>query len=280
LLRGELVVFSTLSPGRRLALAAGGVVAVLALLVLGCAAVIHQAQPRGSRHAADPATSAGSPAPPVSAAGELTGALTPAQSAGVASDIALLTAAPAVAPATSSRYPAISGAAKSQPDLYAREFATRLLTQDYRTPRTELLEWVQSESVQSGEPRVVGLVPAELRPKLAVYSVTEAIDGSAVPVPSQRDWADWAARRAFTTVTIQKVVEPLKWAEAVASGDLVDPGITAREVDALVVTHWTERGTPKTSTHSIALSLSLEGPPSRAGYGFVTAVTYQSVAVS
>jgi hypothetical protein len=270
-------VFSTLSPGRRLALAAGGVVAVLALLVLGCAAVIHQAQPRGSRHDARPASSV---APPTSAPGALTGALTPAQSAGVASDIALLTATPAVAPSTSSRYPAITGVAKSQPDLYAREFATRLLTQDYRTPRADLLAWVQSESVHSSEPRVVGLVPTELRPKLAVYSVTEAVDGSAVPVPSQHDWADWAARRAFTTVTIQKVVEPLKWSEAVASGELVDPGITAREVDALVVTHWTERGTPKTSTHSIALSTSLEGPPARAGYGFVTAVTYQSVAVS
>jgi len=273
-------VFSTLSPGRRLAFAAGGVLALLALLVLGCAAVIHQAQPRGSGHDDRSATSAGTAVPPVSAPGSLTGALTPAQSAGVASDIALLTAAPAVVPATSSRHPAITGVTRSQPDLYAREFATRLLTQDYRAPRADLLAWVQSESVRSEEPRVVGLVPVELRPKLAVYSVTEAVDGSAVPVPSQQDWADWAARRAFTTVTVQKVVEPLKWSEAVASGELVDPGITAREVDALVVTHWTEHGTPKTSTHSIALSLSLEGPPSRGGYGFVTAVTYQSVAVS
>jgi hypothetical protein len=279
-LRGELVVFSTLSPGRRLALAAGGVLAVLALLVLASAAVIHQAQPHRSRHDDRMATSAGPAAPPVAAPGALTGALTPAQSAGIASDIASLTAAPAVTPATSSRYPAITGAARFQPDLYARQFATRLLTQDYRTSRADLLAWVQSESVQSSEPRVVGLVPAELRPKLAVYSVTQAVDGSAVAVPSQRDWAQWAARRAFTTVTIQKVVEPLKWSEAVASGELVDPGITAREIDAVVVTHWTERGTQKTSTHSIALSLSLEAPPAHNGYGFVTAVTYQSVTVS
>ena len=273
-------MFSTLSPGRRLAFAAGGVVAVLALLVLGCAAVIHQAQPRGSRHDAGSAPSAVPPVSSVSAPGSLAGALTPAQSADVASDIALLTAAHSVAPATSSRHPAITGVAKSQPDLYARAFATRLLTQDYRTPRADLLAWVQSESVQSSEPLVVGLVPTELRHKLAVYSVAEAIDGSSVPVPSLRDWADWAARHAFTTVTIQKVVEPLKWSEAVASGELADPGITAREVDALVVTHWTEGGTPKTSTHSIALSLTLEGPPSHGGYGFVTAVPYQSVAVS
>jgi hypothetical protein len=279
-LRGELVVFSTLSPGRRLALAAGGVIAMLALLVLGCAAVIHQAQPHGTRHDVRSAPSAGSLVPPVSAPGSLTGALSPAQSTGIASDIALLSASPSVAPATSSRYPAITGLARSQPDLYARQFATRLLTQEYRTPRADLLAWVQSESVPSSEPRVVGLVPVELRPKLAVYSVTEALDGSAVPVPSQRDWGDWAARRAFTTVTIQKVVEPLTWSEAVASGELVDPAITAREVDALVVTHWTERGKAKTATHSIALSLSLEGQPSRDGYGFVTAVTYQSVAVS
>jgi hypothetical protein len=280
-LRGEVVVFSTLSPGRRLALAAGGVVAVLALLVLGCAAVIHQAQPQGSRHTARSATaSPGSVLPPVSAPGSLSENLTSEQSAGVASDIALLTAAPTVVPATSTRYPPITGAAKAQPDLYARNFATRLLTQDYRTPRANLLAWVQAESVQSSEPRVVGLVPAALRPKLAVYSVTAAADGSAVPIPSQRDWAEWAARRAYTTVMIQNVVEPLKWSEAVASGELVDPGITAREVDALVVAHWTERGKPRMSTHSVALSISLEGPPSRDGYGFVTSVTYQSVAVS
>jgi hypothetical protein len=273
-------LFSTLSPGRRLALGAGALVAVLTLLVLGSAAVIHMSERGNPASASQPSGSSPVAAASAAAPGGLTETLSPAQSAGVASDIALLTATPAVTPATSARYPAISGVATSQPDLYARAFASQLLTHDYRTPRKELLAWVQYESAQCAEPRVVGLVPSDLRSKLAVYSVTMAADGSAVPIPSQRDWDQWAARHAYTTVTIQKVTEPLKWSEAVSSGQLTDPGATAREVDAEVVTHWTERGKPRRATHSVALNMSLEGPPSHDGYGFVTSVIYNSVAVS
>jgi hypothetical protein len=64
----------------------------------------------------------------------------------------------------------------------------RLLTQNYQQPRADLVSWVQAESASSTEPRVVGLVPENLRPKLAVYSVTESSDGSAVPVPSPAIW--------------------------------------------------------------------------------------------
>ena len=138
----------------------------------------------------------------------------------------------------------------------------------------------QSESAQSTEPRVVGLVPKNLRGKLAVYSLTESIDGSSIPIPSSTEWAAWQRRGGYTTVTVQKVSEPLKWSQAVADGQLTDPGATARDVDAQVVTHWTAGRKHQTSAQSVALSLSLEGPPAHSGYGFVTAVTYDAVAVS
>jgi hypothetical protein len=185
-----------------------------------------------------------------------------------------------VQPGSSKDYPAISGSALLQPDLYARAFATRLLTQDYRHSRTGLLSWVQAESAQSSEPRVVGLVPASLRSKLAVYSLTESADGSAVPIPSVSDWAAWQRKHAYTSVTVQKVIEPIKWSQAVAAGQLTDPGATERELDALVTTHWTEGKQKRTATQSVALTINLEGPPSRITYGFVTAVLYTIVPVN
>jgi hypothetical protein len=74
----------------------------------------------------------------------------------------------------------ISGDLAQQPDLHAAEFVRRLLTQDYRQPRSEHLAWVQSESAQTSEPLVVDLVPRDLRPRLAVYSVS---DTTAQPAP-------------------------------------------------------------------------------------------------
>jgi hypothetical protein len=79
--------------------------------------------------------------------------------------------------------PVISGQDRSQPDLYAAALVRGLLTQDYATPRADLLAWVQSQSAATAEPSVVGLVPKQLRPKLAVASVQEGFDGPG-PVPS------------------------------------------------------------------------------------------------
>jgi hypothetical protein len=268
-----------LSPGRRLALATVAVITVMALLVLGSAAVIRLSgggTARVSVHADSPQPNA---AGPVAAQGAPPSP-NPAQTAGAAQDIALLTATRAIRPAASVRYPAINGPAKTQPDLYARAFVTRLLTQDYQRPRGELLAWVQYESAQSSEPRVVGLVPQDLRDKLAVYSLTESVDGSPVPIPSSTEWAGWHKRKGYTTVTVQKVSEPLKWSQAVADGQLTDPGATARDVDAQVVTHWMDGRRRRTSAQSVALSFNLEGPPAHSGYGFVTAVTYDAVMVS
>lgn len=195
----------------------------------------------------------------------------------VAADIQRLRAVSWVAPAT--REARIAGDVTQQPDLYAAEFVRRLLTQDYRRPRAEHLAWVQAESVQTSEPLVVGMVPKELRSRLAVYSVTEAA-GQTPAVPGAREWEALAVQDAYTSVHIEHVEEPMAWSTAVSSGRISDPGVTGREVSATVTLHFLKAGRPATVTSSVAMTLNLEGPPSRRSWGFVTAVTFSSLAVS
>jgi hypothetical protein len=184
-----------------------------------------------------------------------------------------------VAPATSAQYPAVSSQARLQPDLYAAAFTRELLTQDYRTSRDRLLAWVQSESAPSTEPLVVGLTPVDLRGRLALWSVQDDT-GSPAIVPNRSVWVALSERRGYTTVQVQKVTEPVSWADAVAGGQITDPGVTARQVDVEVTLHTTDNGQPVTAASSVALTIQLEGPPARGGYGFVVAVIYDVAGIS
>jgi hypothetical protein len=180
--------------------------------------------------------------------------------------------------ATSPQYPAVSAQARQQPDLYAAAFVSELLSQDYRASRDQLLAWVQSESAQSTDPLVVSLTPADLRSRMAVASVQDGVNGPA-PVPSQKDWAALARRQGKTTVQIQRVTEPLSWANAVANAQITDPGVTARQVDAEVTLQTTDQGKVASENFSVALVVNLEGPPVRDGYGFVAVITYNVAGV-
>lgn len=169
--------------------------------------------------------------------------------------------------------PVIGRQDRSQPDLYAAALVRGLLTQDYATPRANLLAWVQSQSAPTAEPSVVGLVPKDLRSRLAVASVQEGFDGPG-PVPSQGVWDALAARHGHTTVRIQHVTEPVTWSAALANGQITDPGVTAREVDAQVTLHTRRHGRAHTEVSSVTLTVNLEGPPVRKGYGLVLLVDY------
>ena len=138
---------------------------------------------------------------------------------------------------------------------------------------------MQSESAQTSEPLVVGLVPKELRDQLAVHSVTDA-DGQTAAVPSENAWTGLGLQDAYTTVHIDRVEEPMAWSTAVSSGRISDPGITGRQVSATVTLHYVKGGRRVSSSSSVAMTLNLQGPPSRPSWGFVTAVTYSSLAVS
>lgn len=190
--------------------------------------------------------------------------------------VARLRAMEPVEARTSAQRPSIGKQARQQPDLYATAFAEQLLTQDFRASREAFLAWVQSESVPSNEPSVVGLTPPGLRDRLAVASLADASDGPA-PIPSAQVWAVLGHRHGYTTAKVRRVITPPTWTSAVAAGEISDPGVTAREVDADVTLHTTEAGRAQTQTYSVALTMNLEGPPTRDDYGFVTAVTYRAV---
>lgn len=168
----------------------------------------------------------------------------------------------------------IDAESRSHPDLYAAEFARRLLTQDYRASREDLLAWVQAESALTSDPLVVGLVPKELRDKLAVFTVSDSADGPA-PVPPAAEWDRLAASGAFATARVQRVTEPLAWTNAVEAGRITDPGLTARVVSAEVSLHVPGR----VEVFSVELSLEFAGPPVRDHWGFVGAVSYTSMLV-
>jgi hypothetical protein len=165
---------------------------------------------------------------------------------------------------------------RHQPDLYARAFVERLLTQDYTTSRGAHLAWVQAESTRTDEPLVTGMVPPELRDRLALFSVTDQRSGPA-PIPSAAEWAHLAELHGHTTVTVQKVTEPLAWSNAVEAGRVSDPGVTAREVTALVKLTTRTGGRTVTGDTSVDVILNLVGPPTRGDWAFATVITYRAV---
>lgn len=181
-----------------------------------------------------------------------------------------------VAPAPGSAK--ISGEAAKQPDLYAAEFVQRLLTQDFGLSREAHLSWVQGESATTTEPLVVGLVPSDLRDRLAVWSVSDDAFGPTA-VPSVTEWAALASQQAHTTAVVERVVEPLPWAQAVAAGRLSDPGLTAREVTAAVTRHTTVNGRATQATYRVNVTINLVGPPTRPRWGFVALIVYRSTTV-
>jgi len=266
-------MLDSLTPTRRLAVLGGAVGALLLVVLIAVFSFTGGSARRVPGQKPTPAESraevrVGGSASPVPS-------LNPSQSSAVERGIADLRAFPPVKPATSRRYPAIAAGKTTQPDVYAAAFAAQLLTQDYRAPRAELLCWIQSESAPTSEPSIVALIPPELRGKFAVYSTVASADGN--PVVSQADWDALSRKAAYTTVSVQRVIEPLYWSQAVAAGRLADPGVTQREVDAAVTLHYLERGKHKTSVSSVALTINLEAPPSRGRYGFVSVDNYVTV---
>jgi hypothetical protein len=266
----------SLPPARRVAVLGGAVGALLLVLLVavfsttGGTGGSSNSGSEPTRAAVRTTAAGGAPASPLPT-------LNPSQSSAVERGIADLRAFPPVTPSTSTRYPPILAGKKTQPDVYAAAVAAQLLTQDYRARREDLLSWIQAESALTSEPSIVALIPPDLRGKFAVYSAVASADWN--PVVSQAEWDVLARKAAYTTVTVQRVIEPLYWSQAIAGGRLTDQGVTQREVDAQVTLHYLERGTRKTSVSSVALTINLEGPPSRGGYGFVSIDNYVTVKV-
>lgn len=267
--------------GRHKVAALAVVVAVLAAFAAVAASHFSTAPDAPSTSApptltAPPTGGPAHPAPPEPQALVDAGTLSAAERSSLHAVVARLRTMATPHPSTPPTHRPINGQATGQPDLYAAALARGLLTQDYRTPREQLLAWVQGESASTSEPTVVGLIPTGLRPKLATASVQDGFNGPG-PVPSPGVWDALAAQHGHTTVRIDRVIEPVPWSAAVASGAITDPGVTAREVDATLVLHTTVHGKEHQQTFSTAMTVNLEGPPGRDGYGLVGVVTYESV---
>ena len=195
----------------------------------------------------------------------------------VQEQLAELRAMPAIQPDPRLRG-RISAEAKTQPDLYAAEFVRTLLTQDYRRPRQEHLAWVATEAGTTAEPLIVGLVPPELRDRLAVYSVVAQGDGAAsAPIPSAADWARLGTLGAYTAVSDVRVSEPLAWSNAVEAERVTDAGVTAREITATVILHTTAAPGTNASRSSVSLTADFVGPPTYPSWRFVNVVLYTSL---
>jgi hypothetical protein len=201
---------------------------------------------------------------------------TPRPDADVEEDLARLRALTVPARVADSAEHRIPDGYRHQPDLYARAFVEQLLKQDYATPRDAHLAWVQSESARTDEPLVTGLVPRELRDRLALFSVTDDRSGPA-PVPSAAEWDRLRHQHAHTTVKVQRVTEPLVGSNAVEAGRVTDPGVTAREVTATVTVHADTDGQAADTAASVALTLNLTGPPTRDTWAFVAVITYRAM---
>lgn len=171
--------------------------------------------------------------------------------------------------------PRITEPAAEQADLYAAEFVRRLLSRDYaKLSRDSHLTWVQAESAATTEPLVIGLVPESSQDRFTVWSVTDTTAGPA-PVPDQNEWSKLASQRTADAAQVERVHQPVVWTNAVASGRITDPGVTAREVSALV----TRTSPAGMQRFSVAVSLNLEGPPVRQTYGVVGVITFTSIPV-
>jgi hypothetical protein len=258
-------------PTRRLVMV---LATMLVLLVAGALTVQRQSSERGGQDARLPVieTTASAPRPARQSA-------TNEPDAEVSADLAQLRAVQVpVQPTGVGAEPLVPSTAQQQPDLYARAFVQRLLTQNYSAPRVRHLAWVQAESARTDEPLVTGLIPPKLRDRLALFSVTDERSGPA-PVPSREEWGTLAQWNAHTTVEVQRVSEPLAWSNAVEAGRVSDPGVTAREVTATVTLHSGTQGHARTSLTSVALTLNLVGPPTRDRWMFVAVITYRAVAL-
>jgi hypothetical protein len=215
---------------------------------------------RGSSHTARPPSSSTSPV----ADGQQRGSNVLS-----ASERAQLDAAPQVTPGTSRRLPAIPADHRTQPDLYARAFFAALFVHTYTdVNRADMLAWVQAQ--QAATPFLTRVTPSEMN-RLLVESATdpEWSNHGFAAIPDPGKWA--AAAAGQLSVRIDRLVSiiPPSWEQAISRGAVTDPGLTERMVSGDMTMTMTTGGHPETQHVSVALTLLLEGPPTRGQYGAV-----------
>lgn len=179
-------------------------------------------------------------------------------------DRAAWSAAPSVAAATSTAYPSIPAADRTQPDVFAAAFARELLTRDYRhTTRDQLLAWAQACSAPLTIVQVP-MTPTDRATTLVTSLVTPGWDTgeSGTPVETAAAWLAARSRQAHTSVSdvrVQSVPDfpPSKTSFTQATFD--------RLVTATVTLHSTVSGKPVITRQSVAFEVVMTERAGRLG---------------
>lgn len=179
-------------------------------------------------------------------------------------DRAAWSAAPSVTSATSTAYPSIPAADRTQPDVFATAFARELLIRDYRhTTRDELLAWAQACSAPLTIVQVP-MTPADRATTLVTSLVTPGWDTgeSGTPVGTAAAWLAARSRQAHATVSgvrVQSVPDfpPPKTSFTQATFD--------RLVTATVTLHSTVSGKPVATQASVAFEVVMTDQAGRLG---------------
>ena len=240
---------------KRTVLGAAGVLAGL------LAAVIATAASGGSGGHADAGATPSLPVKSASTSGPSAAVPGPRESG---YDRAAWSAAPSVAPATSTAYPAIPATARTQPDVFAAAFARELLTRDYRhSTREQLLAWAQACSA----PLTIVQVPMSATDRASTLVTSLVTPGwdtgeSGTPVGTAAAWLAARSRQAHTTVSdvrVQSVPDfpPPKTSFTQATFD--------RLVTATVTLHSTVSGKPVAIRQSVAFEVVMTDQAGRLG---------------
>jgi hypothetical protein len=258
---------------RRFLLIVAAGVAALAILVVGSALIIHMS--RGSR-TAQQAT------PPVTVDPDSspTALASAAQTPSASIDLPSWHAIPPVPASVSAAYPRLPTSVRSQPDLYAKAWASELFAQDYvHSTRQELIQWAQYESAPAVEPGI----PESIDAKVLVDSLTDpSWDGAdPTPIPANGPWLSLTAQRGYTTVNDVRVQTDPDWETKIADGYTPpDRLMTMRVVSATVTLHTLVAGRAQSADTSVSIKVMLGSSPRHDGYAAMATGSYTVRAVN
>lgn len=141
-------------------------------------------------------------------------------------------------------------------DVYASQLARALWSVDYAHDSR-----AQAERYWRGQ--LADVLPAGTPAGTTVAQAQQAaLDALDTRLPSDGMWATLAASRTRSAFTVTSVSEPASWISAIASGQITDPGLTARTVLGVQTLTY---GTPEqTARQTQQLTLVMLCPPTTA----------------
>lgn len=140
-------------------------------------------------------------------------------------------------------------------DAYAAAVARALWDVDYAsTPRDVLLAFWRAQLASvlpAGAPPGTTLAQAQAA---ALSTITDYL-------PSVPMWSTLARDRTVSSFTVTGVSEPPSWVEAVSSGKIADPGLTAREVIGIQKITYGTDASRQTTAQTQQLIVAMLCPP-------------------